>query len=1065
MSLTELPNQKIDTLDFLSGGGEMGERIRNFDWSRTPLGPPETWEQSLRTVVRIMLTSSQPIWIGWGKELIKLYNDPYKAIVGGKHPDALGKPASFVWKEIWPLIHPMLLQVMTRNEGTYVESQLLIMHRHGYEEEVYYTFSYCPVPGEDGGTAGMICYNTSDTERVINERSLKTLQHLESIAKRQSEVEVYKEAAKAIETNNKDFPFGIIYKIDDANKIARPVAFIGIESDQNVFPSHIELSKSTRDTNNFFKAYNTGEILVSENAGRRKNLPKGFWQVEATHFIHIPIIIPGNESPVAILSAALNPYRKFDNNYKQFAQLIADRIGIEINNVLNYELEKKKVLELAELDEAKTIFFSNISHEFRTPLTLMLGTIEEALNDPTTAPENLERLDVTHRNAIRLLKLVNTLLDFSRIESGRQKATYSLIDIASFTKNLASNFRSTIERAGLKFLVEADNIIQPVYIDKQMWEKIVFNLLSNAFKYTLAGSITLHLYSDKRNVILEVKDTGAGIPEKEIPHMFERFHRAENVTGRTYEGTGIGLSLTKELALLHGGNISVKSKVGKGSTFRVTIPFGKEHLPPDQIAEGIQDIEHSISEIYIEEAASLIENDNKIPGKNKSNDQLTTVLVVDDNADMRQHLHDILQKHFNVDSAANGLDALQKIKAEKPELIISDIMMPVMDGIQLLKEIKDNIYTAQIPVILLTARAGEESRIEGFQTGADDYLVKPFSAKELIARAEAQIKIVKKRNSVEHELYSLFEQAPTAIVIFKGPDAVFELANKRALQIMGKTKEEVIGLKLADALPELKGQGYIDLIKNVFNSGERYVADEAPVSFINDGKKTDTFVRYVFQPLIDENGTIEGVMVLGDDVAMQVIARKKIEESEEKSRIFIEYAPAAMAMFDKEMRYVSVSKQWMKEYDLSGDVVGKKHYELFPNILQRWKDVHSRCMQGSVERSEEDFYVKDDGTPVWLKWEVHPWYTSKGEVGGIVIFTENITERKKAQQDIRESEERFRTMANEAPLFVWVTDDKLQTTYLNNAGLDYFDLDRSMKMSELSWKNIFIPMILKESWR
>src|SRR5689334_9176972 len=163
---------------FLLGGGEMGERIRKFDWSKTPLGPPEYWDQSLKTCVRIMLTSSQPIWIGWGKQLIKLYNDPYKAIVGGKHPHALGQPASVVWKDIWQDIEPMLKQVMEKDEGTYVESQLLIMERYGYPEETYYTFSYSPVPGDNGGTEGMFCANSDDTDKIISERQLRTLTQL-----------------------------------------------------------------------------------------------------------------------------------------------------------------------------------------------------------------------------------------------------------------------------------------------------------------------------------------------------------------------------------------------------------------------------------------------------------------------------------------------------------------------------------------------------------------------------------------------------------------------------------------------------------------------------------------------------------------------------------------------------------------------------------------------------------------------------------------------------------------------------------------------------------------------
>ncbi|HEV8270002.1 MAG TPA: PAS domain S-box protein, partial [Chitinophagaceae bacterium] len=526
MSYPELTDKKTASLDFLSGGGEMGELIRNFDWNKTPLGDPQYWENSLKTCVRIMLTSPQPMFVWWGKEYINIYNNAYQFILGEKHP-ALGASGNIVWKEIWNEVGARADIVFKKNEGTYDDALLLIMNRYGYDEETYFKFSYNPIPGDNGGTAGLFCVCTEETDRIINERYLKTLQELDTLAQKESELAIYEQAARSIESNNKDFPFGIIYKINETEKIARPVAFIGINSEQTVLPSHIDLKDPVEGTHNFYKAYQTREIVVSENAGRRKKLPKGAWQKEATQFVHVPIFIAGHESPIAILSAALNPFRKFDNSYRHLANLIADRIALEVSKVISFEQEKK--------------------------------------------------------------------------------------------------------------------------------------------------------------------------------------------------------------------------------------------------------------------------------------------------------------------------------------------------------------------------------------------------------------------------------------------------------------------------------------------------------------------------------------------------ARKKIEESEEISRLFIEYAPAAMAMFDREMRYVSVSKQWMKEYDLSGNVIGKKHYELFPNILERWKEVHSRCMKGAVERSDDDYYVKDDGTPVWLKWEVHPWYHATGEIGGIVIFTENITERKKAELAIKDSEERFRTMANEAPLFVWVTDENLQTTYLNKAGLDYFDLDESIKMSQLSWKKFIHP--------
>lgn len=1070
----ELSKQKTVSLDFLSGGGEMGDRIRNFDWSKTPLGDPQDWQNSLKTCVRIMLTSPQPMFVWWGKEYINIYNDAYRFVLGEKHPNALGVSGDVVWKEIWNEVGARANIVFNKNEGTYDDALLLLMNRHGYDEETYFKFSYNPIPGDNGGTAGLFCVCTEETERIINDRSLKTLQELDAIAKKKSELEIYEQAAKTIEANNKDFPFGIFYKIHEDEQAARPIAFAGVNEKQTVFPSIIDISKPAEGSYNFCNAYTTKEIVVSENAGRRKKLPKGAWEKEATHFIHVPIFIAGNQNPIAIFSAALNPHRKFDKHYRQFVQLIAERIALEINNVKSFQYEKKRAEVLAELDKSKTIFFSNISHEFRTPLTLMLGNLEEALNEPKTLPKNRERMQITHRNAMRMLRLVNNLLDFSRIEAGRVKAHFQPIDIAKLTTDIASNFRSMIENSGLKYQVSCEQPTQTVYIDKSMWEKIVLNLISNAFKYTFNGGIRISLSANKDRVELKVKDSGVGIPEEELPKMFDRFHRVENVVGRTYEGTGIGLSLVAELVKLHGGVVSVTSKQGVGSEFTVAIPTGKNHLPQDQLLESEADLTTHVTDTFIEEAGVFL----GIPASTEPT-MLNgpTVLIVDDNADMREYVRNILSTTYNVITAKDGSDALNKIKEFDPVLVLTDIMMPIMDGIQLLKEIKNKKDTSHIPVILLTARAGEESRIEGYETGADDYLVKPFSVNELIARINAQIKIKKLRDDALKNIYSLFNEVPFAVAVLTGEDLVIDYINKYNLSIWNVEKEMVMGQPLFEARPDLRSSAEA-IHREVYRTGRRFIAKEIPIDIATDNEIETRFFDVVIDPMFNAEGNIIGQLATSIEITDKVLARKKIEgsekellsvirdlklseekirESEEKNRLFIEYAPAAMAMFDKEMRYVSVSKQWMKEYDLSGDIIGKKHYHFFPNILQRWKDVHSRCMKGAVEKSEEDYYVKDDGTPVWLKWEVHPWYNATDEIGGIVIFTENITERKKTEQVIKESEERFRTMANEAPLFVWVTDEKLQTTYLNKAGLDYFNFDESINIAELSWKKYIHP--------
>jgi signal transduction histidine kinase len=264
--------------------------------------------------------------------------------------------------------------------------------------------------------------------------------------------------------------------------------------------------------------------------------------------------------------------------------LLAGQISAALGNARAYEGERRRAEALAELDRAKTTFFSNISHELRTPLTLMLSPVEELLSELSGRnPEESALLELVHRNGLRLQKLVNSLLDFSRIEAGRIHADYEPTELDRYTEDLASTFRSAMERAGLSFQIECEPLPQPVYVDRDMWEKVVLNLLSNALKFTFEGGVRVAVNADGAFARLTVQDTGTGIPASELRQIFERFHRVEGARGRTIEGTGIGLALVQELVNLHGGSITAESEVSKGTTFTVTIPFGTDHLPKDKV--------------------------------------------------------------------------------------------------------------------------------------------------------------------------------------------------------------------------------------------------------------------------------------------------------------------------------------------------------------------------------------------------------------------------------------------------------------------------------------------------
>jgi signal transduction histidine kinase len=343
-------------------------------------------------------------------------------------------------------------------------------------------------------------------------------------------------------------------------------------------------------------------------------------------------------------------------------------------NARAYEEERMRAEELAALDRAKTPFFSNVSHEFRTPLTLMLGPLEDALGTALT-PAQREQLTVAHRNSLRLVRLVNTLLDFSRIEAGRVEAVYEPADLPALTVDLASSFRSAVEKAGLKLTVDCPPLAEPVYIDREMWEKIVLNLMSNAFKFTLNGEITVALRQGEGRVELQVRDTGTGIPLADLPHIFERFHRVRGARARTYEGTGIGLALVNELVKLHGGSIAVESEVDRGTVFAVAIPRGSAHLPADRIGAARTMSYTGLGVApYVEEAMRWLPeeilSETVVAAPSPLKKDSAHVLLADDNADMRDYVPRLLEQRWTVTAVGDGQAALDAARSRHPDLVL-----------------------------------------------------------------------------------------------------------------------------------------------------------------------------------------------------------------------------------------------------------------------------------------------------------------------------------------------------------------------------------------------------------
>ena len=741
------------------GKSEMALRMRRHDWAATPLGPAERWPQSLRTSVSTCLDCAFPIVLWWGPELTILYNDEYKAIMGpAKDSSALGERGDKVWAEIWGVIGPMLSHVMETAEATRSRDLMLHIDREGYPEEAYFSFSYSPIHAEEGKVGGIFCPVIETTQRVIGERRLRTLRDLAARTRgADHEAAVYEIAARVLEENPQDVPFAMVYRVSENGSDAYLQATAGIKPGTPASPVHVPLEAEDGPWSLAAVAHR-GRMVRAMDLARYGELPTGAWTTPPAAALVLPVQLPGQQRPRAILVAALSPMRALDVDYRTFYGLIATQMASGLADAQALEEERRRADALAEIDRAKTAFFSNVSHEFRTPLTLMLGPLEEVLAEAhgKLPPAAAQALSTAHRNSLRLLKLVNTLLDFSRIEAGRMEASYQPTDLAQLTTELASVFRSAMEKAGLRLIVDCPPLPEPVYVDRDLWEKIVLNLLSNALKFTFEGEVEVRLHCDDHRVALTVRDTGIGVAPADLPRMFERFHRVRNALSRTHEGTGIGLALVQELARLHGGEVSVTSQEGRGTTFTVHMPRGKEHLPKGRIQGERQASSTSLGAVpFLEEALRSLPEDIAPDFGAPSPAPRTAlpigdqpppcVLVVDDNADMRQYLRGLLEQRYRVALASDGEAALSQIRTSRPDLVVTDVMMPRLDGFGLLAAIRADDRLRSLPVIVLSARAGEEARIEGLSAGADDYLIKPFTARELMARVGSQLEMARMR--------------------------------------------------------------------------------------------------------------------------------------------------------------------------------------------------------------------------------------------------------------------------------------------------------------------------------
>ncbi|MEL6880208.1 MAG: response regulator, partial [Cyanobacteria bacterium J06607_10] len=503
-----------------------------------------------------------------------------------------------------------------------------------------------------------------------------------------------------------------------------------------------------------------------------------------------------------IVLRQLSSDRQWQAEEVGLAQAVANQAAIAVQQANLYQKSKHQAEQLLELDQQKTAFFQNISHEFRTPLTLTIGPLESAV-------ERGEGLDagqsaIALRNSRRLLRLVNQLLDLQKLDAGKMKPTFRPCDFANFTTEVVEAFQNYCERKQIELRTEIE-ICSPVYLDIEKFDKVLYNLLSNAMKFTPAGkSITVRLKEVGNKAQLQVQDEGIGIREDQIPHLFERFRQADGSANRHYEGTGLGLSLVQELSQMHGGDVSVQSVYGEGTTFTVELPLGAGHLPADQVIEQTLSTEKGRAAVElsdIEMASATADSDISLPpaaegaATERQSFEGSQILVVDDNPDLRAYVSSVLQRQgYQVNTAEQGAAGLEMATAHGPDLIITDLMMPGVNGLEMIERIRKDAALQGTPIILLTAKVDNETRLEGVEQGADAYLSKPFNDRELLAEVRNLLAL----KSNERKVAQLNQYLTESVLQRFLPPSLVQKANEGALQLDLRPEPRLVTILFSD---------------------------------------------------------------------------------------------------------------------------------------------------------------------------------------------------------------------------------------------------------------------------
>ncbi|MBE8967488.1 response regulator [Nostocales cyanobacterium LEGE 12452] len=585
----------------------------------------------------------------------------------------------------------------------------------------------------------------------------------------------------------------------------------------------------------------THEPVVIGNVSHSPSDVRGFdlpLKMPARSLMFVPLLADGK----CIGSITLHEGKKVRQwlpSDIDLAKAVAAQAAIAVQQSHLYQKTRQQAERLLELDKQKTEFFQNISHEFRTPITLIQGPLESAV----AAGEGLSysQSAIALRNSRRLLRLVNQLLDLQRLNAGRMQPSFHPCDLVEFVSQIVESFRPYCEKKKLHLVTQLDECSR-VYLDMEKFDKVVYNLLSNAMKFTPeGGTIGVRLKSERDRCILQVQDTGIGIVKEQIPHLFERFRQAEGSANRSYEGSGLGLALVKELVELHGGQVTVESVYGEGTTFSLWLVTGNAHLPAQQVLETPTEVNTSRASVELADL-ELVESttDNieditinlspSVDTQDSAHKTQHSILVVDDNPDLRTYVSEIFRRNgYYVQTARNGHEGHNRAKEILPSLIVTDLMMPLVSGLEMIQMIRNEETLKGTPIILLTAKVDEETRIEGTEHGADAYLAKPFNDRELLAEVRNLLALKEnERRIVELNTYlteSVLKRFLPAVLVQKAATGDLTLDLRPEPRLITVLFSDIVGFtQLANTLrsrrvAELLNEYLEAMTKVVFSNG------------------------------------------------------------------------------------------------------------------------------------------------------------------------------------------------------------------------------------------------------